>query len=238
MVELERTHPGNKLLHGRGQPGTHDLPLLVKTLTALKEINRSGPSATTTTTELPVYNKSAYHGQGDRSPQTVKVEAPLDLVIFEGWCVGFAPLPEDELSRRYHAAQQEWANHPATHQRPVFLTHPLESLLEINRHVEAYYTYLAQMFDMHVALTCDSLDFIYQWRLEQEWAMKRDNGGLGMTDEEVRRFVERYMPGYQVWGASRRANSDDKQSDECWGRLGSLELRLGQDRRVLDVQER
>jgi len=41
---------------------------------------------------------------------------------------------------------------------------------------------------------------IYQWRLEQEHNMKATNGGRGMSDENVKAFVDRYIPGYVFFG--------------------------------------
>lgn len=40
---------------------------------------------------IPRYDKSAYGGKGDRAPkdQWQKVQGPLDLVIVEGWMLGF-----------------------------------------------------------------------------------------------------------------------------------------------------
>ena len=37
----------------------------------------------------------------------------------------------------------------------------------------------------------DGLDVIYKWRLQQEHTMKASNGGRGMSDEQVTRWVDR-----------------------------------------------
>lgn len=54
--------------------------------------------------------------------------------------------------------------------------------------------------------------------------MKANNGGRGMSDEEVEKFVDRYMPVYEVY----------KGTD---GGCGGLRLVFGEDREVLDVQD-
>lgn len=85
LTALASNNPNNGLLHGRGLPGTHDLPLGAEVLNALRHINsREGKVV-----QLPIYDKSQYGGLGDRSQETNEVKGPLDLVIFEGQ---FAPL--------------------------------------------------------------------------------------------------------------------------------------------------
>lgn len=49
---------------------------------------------------MPRYNKSAHQGRGDRADPSTwpQVSGPLDVVLFEGWMSGFAPLPADQAS--------------------------------------------------------------------------------------------------------------------------------------------
>jgi D-glycerate 3-kinase len=91
-------HQALRALGGRGPPGTHDLPLAVSVLRALQAINRSPRGMASVT--LPRFNKSAYGGEGDRKPAGEVVHGPVDVVILEGWCVGFLPISEAELERR------------------------------------------------------------------------------------------------------------------------------------------
>ncbi len=76
--------PGNRFLELRGYPGTHDVDLGVRTLRALKQ----GGEAL-----LPVYDKSAHQGRGDRTPGGRRVCGPWDVIILEGWMLGFRPGP-------------------------------------------------------------------------------------------------------------------------------------------------
>lgn len=41
--------------------------------------------------EVPIFKKSLHNGQGDRLPieQWKKIQGPLDLVLVEGWMLGF-----------------------------------------------------------------------------------------------------------------------------------------------------
>jgi D-glycerate 3-kinase len=72
-------HP---LLAMRGPPGTHDPGL---GLTLIGQLGRLGRVA------LPRFDKAS----DDRRPRSAwqDVEAPLDVLVFEGWCVGAAPQP-------------------------------------------------------------------------------------------------------------------------------------------------
>lgn len=93
LVALAAQRPLNSLWAGRGQPGTHDIALGIKVLQALKA--RSG------SVELPSFDKSLFDGEGDRSASSIIVYAPVDVVILEGWCVGFFPISQDELDKRW-----------------------------------------------------------------------------------------------------------------------------------------
>ena len=79
-------------------------------------------------------------------------------------------------------------------------THPLSSLQQINRNLAEFDAATSPFFDCHVAIRPLSYDYVYAWRGEQEHMMKSRNGGKGMTDDEVKAFVDRYMPVYEVFG--------------------------------------
>jgi D-glycerate 3-kinase len=104
LVALAERYPENKLLQGRGQPGTHDLALGVRLLGELHEINHPlARSSEPRAVRLPVFDKSQHGGKGDRAPESEWPAAtgPLDVVLLEGWLVGFAPLGPAELEARY-----------------------------------------------------------------------------------------------------------------------------------------
>jgi D-glycerate 3-kinase len=93
LVALANQTPHNPLWAGRGQPGTHDIELGKKLVKALR--GQSG------TVELPIFEKSLFDGEGDRLPGGISIPLPVDVVILEGWCVGFHPISFDELGRRW-----------------------------------------------------------------------------------------------------------------------------------------
>ncbi|KZT43216.1 P-loop containing nucleoside triphosphate hydrolase protein [Sistotremastrum suecicum HHB10207 ss-3] len=184
LVQVASNNPKNRLLQGRGQPGTHDVPLGHSILVQLKNINTGGMTDKIT---LPFFDKSLYNGQGDRSEDgSITVEGPLDLVILEGWCVGFHSLHLYDLEERFHS--------PIHGVEGVFDIHSVrkEDVLEINSALPAYHTNWWSFFDAFIQIKPpDSHPYshIYKWRLEQEHNMKANNGGRGMTDEQVKLFV-------------------------------------------------
>ena len=101
---LAKSQPDNPLVQHRGQPSTHDLPLLISTLESLKE---------RWLTQLPRYDKSAFSGAGDRTDsstweQVNEPETPsIEVVILEGWCVGFRPLSNYDLEHKWLSAREK-----------------------------------------------------------------------------------------------------------------------------------
>src|SRR5271169_6403501 len=82
LLALGQNNPDNKLLQHRGEPGTHDTALGIETLERLL----AGKE-----TPIPSYDKSKFDGHGDRVPSSEWriAEPPFDVILFEGWCVGF-----------------------------------------------------------------------------------------------------------------------------------------------------
>ncbi|KAJ7594943.1 P-loop containing nucleoside triphosphate hydrolase protein [Mycena floridula] len=239
LVALSNKHPENHLWRGRGQPGTHDITLGVQVLQALK----SG----TKKVELPRFEKSLFDGEGDRLPMDGSgpaIEPPVDVVILEGWCTGFFPIPPIELDRR-------WTGSWRDERRKLHLSEDKpetkNSIQAINRKLHEY-TQMWAFFDVMVQLkpapslvSSSEFSVIYAWRLEQEHNMKTRNGGKGMSDEAVKLFVDRYIPGYVFFGDTVSANSleDASGADVIptprW--LGkSLRILIDEKREIVDVE--
>lgn len=100
LVQLASANPDNWLFQGRGLPGTHDIELAESVLNRLSQINDEYGVL-----ELPSFDKSLFGGAGDRSPpgKGTLVKSPVDVVILEGWCLGFYPLDKWVLEERYNA---------------------------------------------------------------------------------------------------------------------------------------
>lgn len=188
LKDLAQQHPNNHLLSGRGPPGTHDVSLAKSVLSAVQSINDD----TAKTVDLPIFDKSLCGGEGDRSEETVKIEGPIDVFILEGWSLGFAPLSIKELKSRHDEAAQ-------SSNKPYFASHSLDSLLTLNDYLTDFGTAIYPPFSTFIQIEPETYEHVFKWRLEQERAMKATNGGRGMADYQVHAFVERYMPGYELW---------------------------------------
>ena len=80
-------------MHGRGNPGTHDISLLFDAINAL----RNGTGAV-----VPVYDKSLHRGKGDRSGYR-RISSSTDVLLIEGWCLAFTPLHSKDVVDRHVA---------------------------------------------------------------------------------------------------------------------------------------
>ncbi|XP_058192402.1 D-glycerate 3-kinase, chloroplastic isoform X3 [Rhododendron vialii] len=171
QAKLRESNPGNALLELRGNAGSHDLSFSVETLTALSKLTKGGMKM-----NLPRYDKSANNGRGDRADPSTwpEVEGPLTAILFEGWMLGFKPLPVEVVT-------------------------PVDPQLEIvNENLEAYYDAWDKFIKAWIIIKIKDPNCVYQWRLQAEIAMKAD-GMPGMSDEEVEDFVSRYLPAYKAY---------------------------------------
>ncbi|KAJ7962932.1 D-glycerate 3-kinase, chloroplastic [Quillaja saponaria] len=171
QAKLREANPGNALLELRGNSGSHDLAFSVETLTALSNLTKEGKKM-----KLPRYDKSAYNGRGDRADPATwpEVEGPLTTVLFEGWMLGFKPLP-------------------------VEVVKAVDPQLEtVNKNLEAYYDAWDKFIKAWIVIKIKDPNCVYQWRLQAEIAM-REAGKPGMSDEEVKDFVSRYLPAYNAY---------------------------------------
>jgi D-glycerate 3-kinase len=180
----------NKLYRTRGQPGTHEEQLAAKFFSDLKAYRGN------TELKIPSFDKSKFNGEGDRAPESewpVITRKP-DVVVFEGWCVGFQPLPSSAIEQKYKdaLAGKLPVNTPAQHQ--------LQHLMDINESLRQYCDAFMgpQHFDFFIHIDTDDLNNVYTWRLQQEHKLIEAKGS-GMSDDQVRAFIDGYMPSYEVY---------------------------------------
>ncbi|KAL5056899.1 hypothetical protein RYX36_028503 [Vicia faba] len=169
--KLREANPGNALLEFRGNAGSHDLPISVETLSALTKMSKEGIKM-----KLPRYDKSAFGGRGDRADPSTwpEIEGPLEVVLFEGWMLGFKPVP-------------------------VEVVKAVDPQLEIiNNNLKAYYDAWDKYIKSWIVIKIKDPSCVYQWRLQAEIAM-REAGNPGMSDDEVNDFVSRYLPAYNAY---------------------------------------
>lgn len=86
------------------------------------------------TLRLPSYDKGLHHGQGDRLPtnQWKKIPGPVDIVLLEGWCLGFYPISDNLLEETWE--RRDWLGIPVS----LRLTHGIEDIRAINRNLKDY----------------------------------------------------------------------------------------------------
>lgn len=180
-VSAEAKKEDNQVLQGRGLPGTHDLDLALNIMDQLC----SGKAPVL----VPIYDKSAFGGEGDRLPETQwqKIDKPVDVVVFEGWFNGYKSI-DPEIFPTIYLSQDPSG---------IVQRHRLYHLEEINLRLRAYEE-LWRRFNYFVYLKTDKLDNVYRWRLEQE-AHLLELKGEGMNPVQVRAFVDRYMPVYHLY---------------------------------------
>ncbi|MDZ7670683.1 MAG: kinase [Gammaproteobacteria bacterium] len=155
-------HP---LLATRGVPGTHDVAHLESVIQAL---GRPG------TVAVPRFDKAA----DDPLPPARwrQVQAPVDVLVLEGWCLGAEP------------------EEPGTLQAPV---NALEAEEDADGHWRRYvndalagpYAALWQRLHGLIFLQVPDLRAVLRWRTEQEQALPRTRR---MNEAQLRRFIAHY----------------------------------------------
>ena len=189
----DRQHP---LLRTRGVPGTHDVALAREILQTLTSVE--GNAA------VPAFDKAT----DDRLPKSQwrSVVTPVDVVLFEGWCVGARPQPDDELRAPVNALEAE-ADTDGAWRRYV------------NDRLKDDYAALFGHLDALLLLRVPSFEKVIEWRELQEEKLR------GCCDRrEIERFTRHFerltrhtlasMPGY----ANAMIDIDDEH------RLASLEF--------------
>lgn len=160
--EAEETHP---LFVTRGVPGTHDVALGMTILDRLV----AGKSA-----ELPQFDKAA----DDRSPETRHVEGPVDIVLFEGWCVGASPQPAVDLREPINDLERD-EDPDGVWRR------------EVNRRLATDYAELFARIDVLVVLKVPDFESVREHRRVQE--KKLGWGPAVMDDAALDRFLAHYQ---------------------------------------------
>jgi D-glycerate 3-kinase len=167
-------HP---LLITRGVPGTHDVSLAIQTIDSL--INYKGSIT------IPRFNKAI----DDRFPEQYwdVVGEPIDIVVFEGWCLGAQAQSDDQLScpvNELEAHEDEngaWRSY-------------------VNKQLQGDYAGLFSYIDKWIMLKAPSFDCVLNWRLEQEVKLRNsldadDNEASSncMSETELARFIQFYQ---------------------------------------------
>jgi D-glycerate 3-kinase len=154
-------HP---LLVTRGVPGTHDVPLAESLLRSL--------TASTGEVRLPVFDKV----RDDRAPESAwrTVSAPVDVVLFEGWCVGTRAQPTAALASPINELEA-LADPDGSWRRYV------------NEQLATRYEALFGALDALVFLRVPSFERVFEWRRLQEEKMAGN-----MDAARLRHFISHF----------------------------------------------
>ena len=169
----------HSLLETRGVPGTHDVARAEDLLDSLIDADHER------TVALPLFDKAL----DDRAPasQWPVVNAPVDVVLFEGWCVGARPQPPGALDEPVNALEAE--RDPSGRWR-----------VYVNERLRTDYASLYGRLDLLVMLRVPNFEKVLEWRRLQEKKLRQRLRGEsrirakppGMSDEEIAYFVQHY----------------------------------------------
>lgn len=162
----------NPLLTTRGPPGTHDVDLLRSALAALRRRE---------SLRVPVFEKARDERAAPGDWPTIP--GGVDVVIFEGWCLGAAPEPSSRLAapinmfERAFDADGGWRR-------------------AVNEALAGPYQSLFGEIDHLVYLRPPTFEVVLRWRTEQEHALAaaphaRTAPGV-MTAEEISFFIQHF----------------------------------------------
>lgn len=173
----KEVHP---LFATRGVPGTHDLALANQVIDELSEL-QAGESCF-----VPSFNK-AIDDRREKS-QWQSISGPINVILFEGWCVGVTPQANTSLVKavneleRIEDANGKWRGF-------------------VNQQLETGYAQFYARIENLIALQAPSFKCVYQWRLLQETKLLEANKHTSdqthqplriQTPEEIERFIAHY----------------------------------------------
>lgn len=201
LALAQRVHP---LLQTRGVPGTHDVKLGKTVLQGLISLQAGEQLA------VPRFNKSS----DDPEPRKrwPVVSGPVDIVFFEGWCVGAKAVADTELLEAVNSLEAEedrellWRRY-------------------VNRQLQGPYRQLFSCVDSLIMLQVPDMEAVLRWRTEQEQKLTHPL----MNDRELQRFVQHYervtlqilrdMPAYADF---RLQLNQDHGIDHVWHKQQEL----------------
>jgi len=172
-TQLARSvHP---LLQTRGVPGTHDVALGLSLINQLKTLK------TGQVMHLPRFNKA----MDERQPPDKwdPVSGPIDLILFEGWCVAAEAVDPAELIRPVNTLEAQEDGQTVWRQY-------------VNQQLRGPYRQLFDQIDYLIFLQVPDFASVRNWRLEQEQKLARkieSRAAAGLMDtQEIERFIQHY----------------------------------------------
>ncbi len=144
---------------------THDIVLALKNLTDLKNMS-DGMEV-----KIPIYDKGAFNGDGDRIGWKTVTEKP-DFIFYDGWMVG---------ARRTSDISIFDSGLPA-----LDTPEHIQFAKDINAKLDQYLT-LWSLFDFMTVLYVPNYQISLEWRDQAEETLRAKGGG--MSPDQIREFV-------------------------------------------------
>jgi len=157
----------------RGVPSTHDVNLGLQILKQLK----LGQGEVL----LPRFDKQTDNPKPKALWEGCKT--PVDIVLFEGWCLGLEPQTEMELLEPINDLEAQEDKHALWRK-------------QVNKALETEYQKLFQMIDKMIYLKAPSFSSVFSWRKQQEeetFSHQPSPFGKGeMDDKALKQFMAHY----------------------------------------------
>lgn len=166
-------HP---LLKTRGVPGTHDM-LLGQRVIDMAQRKKDAPRI-----PVPRFDKSADNRFAAGAPFP---EDGIDVLLFEGWCIGASPQPDERLKmpcnelERQHDKNGVWRKY-------------------VNDALMGGYADVFAQVDYLIMLKPPSFDVVYHWRGEQEKKLRQKlkaeniHNSRVMDEKELAFFISHF----------------------------------------------
>ena len=168
---LRLANTAHPLLITRGVPGTHDIDLGLQLFQQLRKQYGS--------IKLPMFDKSL----DDRSDESSwpSIDLPVDIVLFEGWCVGTEPQAETELAATINALERNEDNDG-------------QWRYYVNQQLTQHYPALFEQLHTLVMLEIPDFDKVMEWRSLQEQKLHLQKGDKPhlMGETAIKRFIMHY----------------------------------------------
>ncbi|ETN91533.1 nucleoside triphosphate hydrolase domain-containing protein [Gammaproteobacteria bacterium MOLA455] len=170
----KQVHP---LLATRGVPGTHDIPLALETIAKLVDGSAE--------TLIPRFDKS----RDDRMPeaQCDRISGAVDIIVFEGWCVGAQAQSDEQLNEPVNSLESEQDA-------------DLVWRTSVNQALAGEYQVLFGLLDELIMLQAPSFESVFNWRLEQEEKLAASLGNSAsdkhqgiMSATQIGEFIAHYQ---------------------------------------------
>ena len=166
-------HP---LLATRGVPGTHDVAMGIRLIRELKALESDE------VLRIPAFDKAS----DDRLPETHwhSIQGPVDMILFEGWCVGCHPVDEQQLQTPFNTLEATEDKDGAWRRA-------------VNDQLAGPYREWFSMIDFLLMLKVPDMRAVLNWRTQQESGNKQSAAGHGpdrsLDAAKLERFIQHYQ---------------------------------------------